>query len=450
MREACALDVRQFIDEQPFSGYQVLIVSLSVAAVLVEGYDAQAMGYVAPEVARQLHITRAALGPVLSSGLVGMMFGALVLGPLGDRIGRRPVIILSVLLTGLAALLTATAQSVQSLLVFRVITGLGLGGSLPNLVALNSEYAPQKFRATSIVLAGCGFSIGATLGGFASAGLIARFGWRAVFLVGGISPCVMAVLLFALLPESIRFLVNKGGQEHTVARILSRIASVPVATQTRFSVGVLRRPRFAVRELFTGGRTKLTLALWVMFFMNLLDVYFLNNWLPTVMHDTGIRLETAILVTSLFQGGGTLGALALGRLIDQTLSYRLLAWAYLAAGLFVFLIGVAGVSVVLLACSVFAAGFCVVGAQISALALAAESYPTSIRSTGVGWALGIGRIGSISGPLLGGLLLPVGGGASHVVSAAAVPILIAAAGAFLAANAQVSVQETKAAMAAGQ
>jgi AAHS family 4-hydroxybenzoate transporter-like MFS transporter len=445
-----ALDVRRFIDEQPFSRYQLLIVSLFVAVVVVEGFDAQAMAYVAPAVSKQLHISRDALGPVLSSGLVGMVIGALLMGTLGDRIGRRPVIIAAVLLTGLAAFLTATAQSVQSLLVFRAITGLGMGGSLPNLVALNSEYMPHRIRATSIVVAGCGVSLGAIVGAFVSSGLIARFGWQAVFLAGGIVPCAMAILLFALLPESIRFLVNKGGRQQIVAQYLSRIARCAIAPHTQFYVHERGAHGFAVRGLFTAGRGRLTLALWVMFFMNLLDTYLLSNWLPTIMHDTGIKLETAIRVTSLFQGAGALGALVLGRLIDSTSSYRVLAWAYLAAGFFIFLIDKAGTSVALLSFSVAAAGFCVVGAQYSGLALTVESYPTAVRSTGVGWVQGIGRIGSISGPLLGGLVFSAGGSAGRIASAAAAPIVIAAAAAFLAANAQVAVQKTSAAMVDGR
>jgi AAHS family 4-hydroxybenzoate transporter-like MFS transporter len=176
-----------------------------------------------------------------------------------------------------------------------------------------------------------------------------------------------------------------------------------------------------------------TLLLWVMFFMNLLDLYFLNSWLPTVMNDNGIRVQIAIVITTLFQIGGAIGAILLGRLIDRRLSFKILAWTYLSAAACIFLIGEAGASIGLLVVTVFAAGFCVVGGQTSSNALAAEFYPTAMRSTGVGWALGIGRIGSIIGPTLGGILLSRGGGTRQIFWLAAVPVLIATVAAFSAA-----------------
>ena len=446
MRDSPSLDLRQFLDGHAFSRYQALVIGLCVLVVLVEGFDAQAMGYVAPAVSRQLHIARAALGPVLSSGLLGMMLGALALGPIGDRIGRRPIILLSLSLVALGSLLTATADSVRALLAFRLLTGVGLGGSLPSLIALNSEYTPRRLRATAIVIAGCGFSIGASLGGFVSAGLLGRFGWRSIFVTGGVLPFLVAVFLIAWLPESIRFLAMKGGKGERLARILSKISpGAGISTLRSFSTGEQPAAGF-LGQLFTGGRTRLTLALWAMFFLNLLDVYFLNSWLPTVMHDAGIALERAIVITALFQAGGTLGALSLGRLIDRALSYRVLAWAYVAAGLCVFLIGAAGTSAALLAGSVFASGFCVVGGQIGANALAAESYPTTLRATGVGWALGIGRIGSVLGPLMGGALLSSAGTPSRAFAWAAALIVIAGIAGFIAAGAN---SETRKEVAAG-
>ena len=185
-----------------------------------------------------------------------------------------------------------------------------------------------------------------------------------------------------------------------------------------------------MKQLFTEHRTKITLLLWLMFFMNLLNLYFLNSWLPTVINDNGIRVETAIIITTLFQVGGAAGALLLGRVVDRLLSFTVLAWAYLGAAASVFLIGEAGASIILLVLTVSLAGFCVIGGQTSSNALAAEFYPTAIRSTGVGWALGIGRIGSIIGPTLGGTLLAMGGQTRHVFWAAAVPPFAAMAAAF--------------------
>jgi AAHS family 4-hydroxybenzoate transporter-like MFS transporter len=437
MEPTLRFDVDRFIDQQPFSRYQALIIALCGAALLTDGFDAQAIGFVAPALVQRLHIARTALGPVFSSGLLGIMIGALIFGPLADRVGRKPVLVFSALMFGVCSLLTATAGSLQTLLIFRLVTGLGLGGAMPNAVALTSEYMPKRLRATAVMILFFGFSMGAAVGGFVAAGMIERFGWQSVFLVGGALPCVIAVLLLALLPESIRFLVLKGGQEDRVARYLSKIApDAPAPRGTTFAMEEQRSEGFLVKQLFTDGRTRMTLLLWVIYFMSLLDLYFLNAWLPTVMHDAGIALERAILVTSLFQVGGAVGSVTLGRLIDRIGSYRVLAWTYLAAGASIFFIGAAGASIVLLVCTISAAGFCVIGGQCGSNALAAESYPTPIRSTGVGWCFGIGRIGSIVGPALGGVLLASQGETRRVFWAAAVPVLIAGIAGFFAAATQ--------------
>ncbi len=426
MKQAMVLDIRQFIDEQPFSRYQLLIAVMCGAMVFMDGFDAQAMGFVAPALTAQLKITRAALGPAISIGLFGMMIGALVCGPLADRFGRKPVLVGCTLMFGFGALLTATAGSLESLLFFRLFTGLGLGGAMPNAIALTSEYAPKKFRATAVMTMFTGFSIGAAVGGFVAAGLISQFGWQSVFIVGGILPLVIAVLSMVLLPESIRFLVLRGGNRERVTRYLSRIAPNSGPFE-EMSVGVDEHQSggFVVKRLFTEGRARVTPFLWVMFFMSLLDLYFLNSWLPTVMNDNGIQVEIAIIITTLFQIGGAAGSILLGRVFDRHLSFAFLACAYLGAAASIFLIGEAGASIALLVLTVSAAGFCVIGGQTGSNALAAEFYPTAIRSTGIGWALGIGRIGSIVGPTLGGALLSMGGQTRHVFWAAAIPVLIA-------------------------
>jgi MFS transporter, AAHS family, 4-hydroxybenzoate transporter len=431
---AAALDVRRFIDEQPLSRFQVLVGIMCGALVFMDGFDAQSMGFVAPALTAQLHITRAALGPVISIGLVGMMAGALVGGPLADRFGRKPVLVFCSFAFGAASLLTATATSLQTLTVFRLLTGLGLGGAMPNAIALTSEFMPRRLRATAVTTMFAGFSIGAAVGGFVAAALISRFGWQSVFVVGGIFPLLIGVMAVAALPESIRFLLLKGGDRPRVERYLSRIAPQR-APAGGLSIGVDEEPSrgFVVTQLFRDGRGAVTLLLWVMFFMNLLDLYFLNSWLPTVMNDNGINVRIAIVITTLFQIGGAIGAVLLGRLIDRRLSFRILAWTYLAAAACIFLIGEAGASIGLLVVTVFAAGFSVVGGQTSSNALAAEFYPTAMRSTGVGWALGIGRIGSIIGPTLGGILLSKGGPPRQIFWLAAVPVLIATVAAFSAA-----------------
>lgn len=426
---AGAIDVRQLIDEHPLGGFQRGIIALCGAIVLLDGFDAQVMGYVAPALGPALHIARPAMGHVISAGLVGMMLGALLFGPVADRIGRRPVLLLCPLIFGAGSLLTATATSVDSLLLFRVLTGFGMGGAMPNAIALTAEYMPKRSRATAVTVMFCGFSIGAAAVGWVAAPVIPAFGWPAVFVIGGILPCLITGVAAVLLPESIRFLLRRRPGDPRAARYLARIApDAPRGELILSDEGA--RGGFVVKQLFVAGRQWLTLLLWVMFFTNLLDLYFVNSWMPTIMKGVGIGQERAILITTLFQVGGTVGAVVVGRLIDRNLSFRLLAAMYLGAALFVFLIGESGSSSTWLIITVFASGLGVIGAQNGANALAAEVYPTESRSTGVGWALGVGRVGSILGPTLGGVLV---GTTPRLFIYAAVPLVLAATAALVAA-----------------
>jgi AAHS family 4-hydroxybenzoate transporter-like MFS transporter len=428
---ATVLDIREFIDQRPVGRYQLWVAAMCASIVFVDGFDAQAMGYVAPALTSALHIPRSVLGSVISSGLFGMMIGALVSGPVADRVGRKPVLVLSALIFGIGSLLTATAQSVDRLIAFRVLTGLGMGGAMPNAIALTSEYMPRRRRATAVTAMICGFSLGAAVGGFVAAPIIPRFGWESVFIVGGTVPVLIAAAAFFLLPDSIRFLVVKGGEDERARRYLARIAPEAVIPP-ELSSGVDEQQSggaFLVKQLFTEGRAGVTSLIWVVYFMNLLNLYFLNSWLPTIISDAGIPVSTAVLLTSLFQVGGIGGALALGRALDRDFSFRILAACYLWAAVCVYLIGAAGTSVPVLALTIACAGLGIIGGQNASHALTADLYPTRIRSTGVGWALGIGRIGSIVGPLVGGQLLTRGTAIRQVFWAAAVPALIATAAA---------------------
>jgi AAHS family 4-hydroxybenzoate transporter-like MFS transporter len=427
---ADAIDVAEFIDRQPVGRFQIGLLLACAAVLFVDGFDTQAIGYVAPAVAQDWKLARGALGPVFSAGLFGLMIGALVLGPIADRIGRRRIIIVCTAAFGIGTLATIFASDVPSLMTIRFLTGLGLGGAMPNAVALTSEFSPHRRRATMVMAMFCGFVIGAAVGGLLAAALIPAFGWRSVFVVGGVVPLLLVPFLVVRLPESIRFLALSGRANEGVAALLARISpSVRYRAGTRFVVQEIKLPGIPVVHLFGGGRAWATLFLWALFFMSLLDLHMLSNWLPTVLNDLGASVSAAAVIGSMLQVGGVIGTFALGKFIDR-FSFRALALIYGAASIAVAAIGFSGHSIALTTMAIFCAGFCVVGGQGGSNALSATLYPTAIRSTGVGWALGIGRVGSIVGPLVGGIMLARQMSNESVFVAAALPALCACLAAF--------------------
>ena len=429
-RGSGTIDVADFIDGQPVGGFQIGLLLTCAAVLVLDGFDTTAIGFVAPSLAKEWALTKGGLGPVFSAGLFGLMIGALALGPLADRIGRKKIIVFSTLTFGIGALATAFVQDVNTLLLIRFLTGLGLGGAMPNTIAMTSEFSPRRRRATMVMIMFCGFSLGAALGGLLAAALIPHFGWRSVFFAGGVGPLLLVPILALRLPESVRFLALTGRANERVAQLLAFVApKAALAPATQF---VIHEPGLAgipLLHLFKGGRTLVTLLLWVVFFMSLLDLYFLTNWLPTVLNDLGGSVSEAAVIGSMLQTGGVVGTLALGSVIDR-FSFRALALVYFIAVFAVGAIGQFGHSTALVSMAIFAAGFCMVGGQIAANALTAAFYPTSIRATGVGWALGIGRVGSIVGPLVGGMLLTMKWSTASVFMAAAAAALCAALAAF--------------------
>ena len=420
------IDVQALIDDRKVGRFQISVIILCGLVVLLDGLDTQVIGYLAPALSAEWNIPREDLGYILSAGLVGLMVGLLVISPIADRRGRKSAIVASVTLFGFFTLLTAGAQGPNDLLIYRFLAGVGLGGAMPNALALTAEYCPKRRRATLVIIMFCGFSLGSIISGILSASLISQFGWRSVFVVCGALPLLLVPVLVIRLPESLHFLITQSKRPDKVGRLIGQLApDIEMSSFSEFrtegaAMGV------PIAQLFQSGRAIGTVLLWVVFFMNLLDFYFLQSWLPTILTDSGFSQEVAALATTLISVGGIVAGILSGTLMDRVGAYNVLATLYVCGVIAVALIGVSVSSLPALLLATFGAGFCVSGAQKSVNALSVMFYPTAIRSTGVGWALGIGRAGSISGPIVAGWLIGAGWTTENLFRLAAVPMLIAA------------------------
>jgi AAHS family 4-hydroxybenzoate transporter-like MFS transporter len=422
------INVAQVIDDRKVGAFQLRAFLLCAAVLFVDGFDVQGITYVATTISREWGLTRAALGPTFSAGLFGVMLGALLFAPIADRIGRRRVIITSCVAFGLCTLLTVWVGSLNSLLVLRFFTGLGLGAALPNAIGLASEYAPRKRRASIVMFVASGISLGSIAAGMAAAQLIAPFGWRALFVVGGLLPLLLAAALFRWLPESIRFaaLIPQGQAE--AKRLLRQIKpDLGADADVHVESGDAEGGKATVADLFREHRGRATVLLWVAFFMSLLNVYLAINWLPTSLNASGFSVEQAAVITSMYHVGGVVGTYTLGLLMDRLGPHAMLMFALLLAvvGFYTFAtvpdMGQWSTTALLMA-----TGFGVIGAQVGITTLASMIYPVAMRSTGLGWALGVGRVGSIVGPAVGGLMLATVADPKSVYLVCIAPALVGA------------------------
>lgn len=424
------VDVHAFMNAGPVSRFQIMIIALCFLIVALDGFDIAIIGFIAPHIRSEWQLSMVALGPLFSAGLLGLMTGAFLSGPLADRIGRRRVLMFSVAWFGVACLCSAAAPNVGALIALRFLTGLGLGGAMPNAITLTSEYSPDRRRGTLLTFMFCGFSLGSALGGIVTAYLVEHYGWRGVLAIGGLLPIALVPALLLALPESVKFLVAQNGQQGRIANILKRIDPRRVVPGQVYVSSDQRLPASPVAQLFHPAYRRGTVLLWLAFFMSLLLLYLMINWLPILVQRSGLSLKQASIFAGLLQGGGVLGAIVLGMLIDRFNPYKVVAAAYLLGA-------AAVVSMALidaawwLAVGIFATGFCVSGSQVCANVIASSFYPTSNRATGVAWALGVGRIGAIAGSFGGALLLSAGWSNAGLYLLMAIPAALAGIGIYL-------------------
>lgn len=421
------VDIGHLIDNIPVGRAQKLILFLCFLVALVDGLDQQAVAFVATVIANEWNINVSEFGIVFGANLLGFTVGSFIFGSLGDRFGRRKILLTSVVLFGLSSVLSAYASTPITLAILRFVTGLGLGGASPALAALIAEFLPSQKRGWYLALVFSGFPLGAGMGGVAAAMLVPTLGWPTLFWVGGILPIVLIPALWIYLPESPRFLLLIGNDGKRIARILNRMMGIPNAMSgsEHFICTDMNRGKGQVRQLFCNKRWKTTVIMWAIFFASLLILYFLVNWLPTVLQQAGLPYRDAVKATVVLSLGSVVGGLVVGPTIDRFGSTKVLVTWYVVTVVSVACIGIAQQSVPFILASAFMSGFGVTGAQFGMNTLAATYYPIEVRSTGMGWALGFGKMGSVLGPTLGSVLIANAVPVKGIFTIAAIPAVIA-------------------------
>jgi AAHS family 4-hydroxybenzoate transporter-like MFS transporter len=413
------------VDEQGRNALRLLVSVLMFLVMFLDGYDLNLVGYVAPALIGHFGVTKLALGSVVSAGLAGFMAGAFLLSDFGDRFGRRRLILAGVALFGAATLAAAFSETFTQLLILRFVAGIGMGGAIPNAIALNTEYAPTQSRASAIGVMYVGYTLGGAAPGWAAAALLPLYGWPAVFVLGGVVPLVAALAMTFVLPESIKYLAARDPADPQINSLVARLRpELTLSSDARFAVDELPKQGLPLVVLFRDGRAPVTVLLWLAFIANLMGLLFVISWMPTLLAGYGISANRAALIGAMFQTGGALGSVTIGRVVDA-MGARAVWWSMACAVPTVALIGLLSASELILMPVIFLAGFFATGGQIGLNALAGTFYPTAIRATGVGWALGIGRVGAIMGPMAGGALIAAQLSPALLFSCAAVPFVVA-------------------------
>ncbi|MCF6756367.1 MFS transporter [Pseudomonas balearica] len=399
------IETNQIIDNARFSRFHWMVMALCALLLIFDGYDLFIYGVVLPVLMQEWGLTPMQAGALGSYALFGMMFGALGFGTLADRIGRKKGIAICFALFSSATILNGFASSPTEFGIFRFIAGLGCGGLMPNAVALMNEYAPKRLRSTLVAVMFSGYSVGGMLSAGVGIYMLPRFGWESMFFAAAVPLLLLPVILYYL-PESVGFLVRQGRQAEA-RKLLERVdPTAELPADAALEVADVKGASVSVLALFKEGRTVRTLSIWVAFFCCLLMVYALSSWLPKLMAGAGYSLGSSLSFLLALNFGGMAGAIVGGWLGDRFNLVKVMIGFFVAAAVSISLLGFKSPTPLLYGL-IFIAGATTIGTQILLYACAAQFYGLSIRSTGLGWASGIGRNGAIVGPLLGGALMAV-------------------------------------------
>jgi AAHS family 4-hydroxybenzoate transporter-like MFS transporter len=423
---ATSFDISEFIDSRPVGGYQLRILVTCFIVMLLDGFDMQVLGLAVQAMAHEWGLTPKDFALAQTAGPVGMFIGAMSLGPLADRYGRRRPIIAAVFVFGLFTALTVFVHTTGALALMRLIMGFGLGGVIPNVVALSSEYVPSRYRGTLSTLAFTGVPLGALGSAAFGTWMIPAYGWQSVFYLGGFVPLAIAAYALLALPESIRFIAAHAGRSEEAAAVIKKIApEVQLPQSVQFTIHEAVQKKTGVASLFGPGRTVPTVFLTLIFMCNTFGVYFFMSWLPVLMKQIpGVTVKFSLVSAILLNGGGALGTATLGYLIDRFGVSRVMIINYIIGGLAVVAVGM-GTSPAMLIPAILVTGTCMMGPQCAMYAVAAIVYPTAIRASGVGITMGVGRLGSVIGPLVGGIIIALKWPISMDFMVASLPIFAA-------------------------
>ncbi len=426
------INVEDVVDEQKIGKFNIKLLFWLFLIMLLDGFDISAAAFAGPELVKAWGIPRSALGPMLSASLFGILIGSFAFGYLGDRYGRRSAIILSCFTFGVFSLMAVWATSLNELTLLRALAGIGIGGVMPNAVSLSAEYAPKRLRATMIILMFTGNTFGAALPGLVSIWLVPQYGWQVLFLIGGVIPLVLAFCLCFTLPESIKFLALNEHHKTRTLQMLRRLKpGFEFSEDDRFVTHEAVGSKFRVSQLFEGKFAIATPLLWLVFALNLMVFYFLNSWMPTLVAAADVPAARGVIALTIFQLGGTCGGLALSRLVDRQ-GLKPIYFMFMIAMPVVASIGyLATSSPVLLMIAAFLAGFFVLGLQFGLNATPGMIYPTSCRANGAGFAFGVGRLGAVMGPIIGGLLIGMQLPIQVLYVFAAVPLALGAVACYI-------------------